>query len=134
MVGMSGAVNQRSSEVTAIGRTLPARACAITVGMLPKVMCTWPPITSVSAGPPPLYGMCSMSVPVIALNISPDRCSEVPCPDDAKAYLPGSFFSRRIRSCTVLTGRLLLTTSRFGKVPVMDTGAKSRRWSKGIFA
>src|SRR6185436_7048601 len=54
IVGMSGAVNQRSDEVTAIGRTLPPRAWAMTVGMLPKVIATCPPITSVSAGPPPL--------------------------------------------------------------------------------
>jgi len=31
-------VNQRSDEVTAIARTLPARACGRTVGMLPKVI------------------------------------------------------------------------------------------------
>ncbi|MNC95770.1 hypothetical protein D3C83_129650 [compost metagenome] len=49
MAGMSGAVNQRSAEVTAIGRTFPPLACGSTVGMLPKVMWTWPPITSTTA-------------------------------------------------------------------------------------
>src|SRR5436190_11317739 len=53
-VGISGAVNQRSLEVTAIGRTLPPFACPSTVGMLPKVICTTPAMTSAIAGPPPL--------------------------------------------------------------------------------
>ena len=75
-----------------------------------------------------------MSVPVITLNISPDRCNDVPCPEEAKAYLPGSFFSSAINSGTVVTGRLLLTTSRFGKVPTIDTGAKSLMWSNGSLA
>jgi len=72
-------------------------------------------------------------VPVITLNISPDRCSDVPCPEDANASLPGSFFASAISSGTVRTGTLLLTTSRFGNVPVSDTGAKSLMWSNGSF-
>src|SRR5438270_8796228 len=83
IAGISGALNQRSADVTASARTLPPRACGSTVGILPKVMCTWPPITSITACAPPLYGMCTMSVPVITLNISPERCSEVPTPEDA---------------------------------------------------
>jgi hypothetical protein len=57
MAGISGAVNQRSGDVTAIARTRPAFACGSTVGMLPKVMCTTPEITSAMPGPPPLYGI-----------------------------------------------------------------------------
>ena len=67
-----------------------------------------------------------MSVPVITLNISPQRWSDVPCPDEAKAYLPGSRLSSAISSGTVLTGSALFTTSRFGNMPIIDTGAKSR--------
>ena len=50
---------------------------------------TWPPIRSVSAGPAPLYGTCSIWQPVIDLNSSPERCTEVPLPDDAMLILPG---------------------------------------------
>src|SRR5688572_31205289 len=31
---------------------------------------------SMSAGPPPLYGMCTSFTPVIVLNISPERCED----------------------------------------------------------
>ena len=58
-------------------------------GRLSKSTCTWPPIRSMSAGPAPLYGTCSMSQPVINLNSSPDRCTEVPLPDEAMLILPG---------------------------------------------
>ena len=58
-------------------------------GRLSKMTSTWPPIRSVSAGPAPLYGTCSMLQPVIDLNSSPERCTEVPLPDDAMLILPG---------------------------------------------
>src|SRR5688500_13874660 len=38
IAGMSGAVNQRSAEVTATARTFPPLAWPRTVGMLPKVI------------------------------------------------------------------------------------------------
>jgi hypothetical protein len=58
----------------------------------------------------------------------------VPCPDEANASLPGSFLASAISSGTVRTGTLLFTTSRFGNVPVIDTGAKSLMGSNGSFA
>ena len=43
---------------------------------------TWPPITSFSAGPPPLYGTCVMTMPVFRRKSSPDKCCAEPLPDD----------------------------------------------------
>ncbi len=44
---------------------------------------------SVSAGFEPRYGTCVIFTPVIAMNNSPDRCTDVPLPDDAMLTLPG---------------------------------------------
>ena len=46
-------------------------------------------MSSTSAGPAPLNGTWSMSHPVIDLNSSPDRCTEVPLPEDAMLIFPG---------------------------------------------
>jgi tripartite-type tricarboxylate transporter receptor subunit TctC len=45
------------------------------------------------AGPAPLYGTCFMSMPARCLNISPERCTDVPAPEDAMLILPGFFFA-----------------------------------------
>ena len=50
---------------------------------------TCPPSRSVSAGPAPRYGTCTMSTPVIILNSSPPTWIEVPLPADAMLTLPG---------------------------------------------
>ena len=49
-------------------RSLPAFASGHAVVMLSNVIVTCPPITSCSAGGLPLYGMCCMSTPAIALE------------------------------------------------------------------
>ena len=63
--------------------------CWMIEGMLSKITCTWPPSMSVIAGAAPRYGTCCILMPVIAMNISPDRCTEVPLPDEAMFTLPG---------------------------------------------
>ena len=45
-------------------------------------MFTCPAITSVIAGGTPRYGTCVIFVPAIELNSAPDRCVDVPLPDD----------------------------------------------------
>src|SRR5207253_8074722 len=91
-VGTSGATDERLAVVTASARSLPAFASGHAVVILSKVIATRPPTTSCSAGGLPLYGMCCMSTPAIALNSSPDKCCEVPLPLEAKLYLPGFAF------------------------------------------
>ena len=44
-------------------RSLPARTCAVPVTRLMNIMSTWPPSTSVIAGPAPLYGTCVICSP-----------------------------------------------------------------------
>ncbi len=54
---------------------------------------------------------------------------EVPAPEEAKLYLPGSRFRSAISSGTVFTGMLTLTIKRFGTEATSDSGAKSFTWS-----
>ena len=44
---------------------------------------TCPPMTSVTAGDVPLYGMCPMSVCVRSLKYSIAMCAALPLPPDA---------------------------------------------------
>ena len=69
-----------------------------------------------------------MSTPAMVLNSSPLRCSDVPGPDEAKEYLPGSFLQSAISSATVLTGSDCGTPRRFDstatrEMPTMSLSA-----------
>jgi hypothetical protein len=57
--------------------------------MLSNITCTVPLIMSVSAGAEPRYGICVRSIPVMILKSSPERCTEVPLPEEAQLILPG---------------------------------------------
>ncbi len=72
-VGISGAAARRRGVVTARMRNLPLRCSsmswAVTLGVAIGIC---PLSRSVSAGPAPLYGTCTMSPPPISdLNSSP---------------------------------------------------------------
>ena len=54
MVASSGNTAVRLIGVTASARTWPAWMCGTTEAAVAKIMCTWPAITSCSAGAPPL--------------------------------------------------------------------------------
>src|SRR4029079_16657318 len=82
-VGTSGSSTERFDEVTASARNWPPLMSGITAPVLLNITSTRPGMRSLSAGPAPRYGMCWSFSPVILLNSSPDRCTEVPCPDDA---------------------------------------------------
>ena len=53
-VGTSGSAAERWRPLTASGRSLPCFTYCSVEATLPKNTGTWPPMTSVSAGPPPL--------------------------------------------------------------------------------
>ena len=53
------------------------------VGGTPNIMVVRPPTMSRIAGAPPRYGTCKISTPASRLNNSPDRCCEVPLPEEA---------------------------------------------------
>ena len=60
------------------------------------------------------------------LNNSPDRCVELPAPEDAKEYLPGLALASLIRSSTLDTGISLFTISTLLMDAVYTTGFRSR--------
>src|SRR5262245_18272712 len=88
-VGTSGKAGERCAVVTPSGRSLPAWMCGSDDGMLSNMTCTVPLIMSVSAGAEPRYGTWLSSTPVLILNSSPDKCTDVSFPDDAQLILPG---------------------------------------------
>ncbi|KAG1241825.1 hypothetical protein G6F65_023335 [Rhizopus arrhizus] len=61
--------------------SLPAWICGIDDGRLSNRISIWPPTASATAGPAPLYGTCTMSVPVAILNDSPIKCSTPQVPE-----------------------------------------------------
>ena len=67
--------------------------CVIEPGRLSNI--TWTRLVSRSciAGAEPRYGTCCISIPVIALNNSPDMCTDVPLPEEAMLTLPGLAFA-----------------------------------------
>ena len=67
-----------------------------------------------------------MLQPVIDLKSSPDKCVEVPLPDEAILTLPGLALQYSINSATVLTGKLFVATITFGVRTSPATGAISR--------
>src|ERR1043166_5327208 len=82
MVGRSGPAGTRFLVVTANPRALPARTCGSAGVTLSKIRSRRPAITSCSAGADPRYGTCVISIPVMRLNNSPDRCTDVPMPPE----------------------------------------------------
>src|SRR5207237_6295991 len=73
IVGTSGNAAERCSDVTASGRILPLFTAPTAGPSEEKSIGIWPPIRSVIAGPPPLYGTCRSLAPVTLLKYSPER-------------------------------------------------------------
>ena len=74
-----------------------------------------------------------MSMPAISLNSSPDMCTDVPLPEEAKLSLPGLAFACAMNSATVLAGKSGGTTIRFASRKVPATGTVSRMKLNGSF-
>jgi hypothetical protein len=58
--------------------------------------------------------MWVISMPARRLNSSPDRCGDVPVPDDANVILPLFFLACSTNSITDFAGDECGTTIRFG--------------------
>jgi len=82
-VGTCGRDDTRDLPVTASARSLPEAMCCMKGGGVPKVMSTWPPNRSCSAGPVPLYGTCVSLMPACCSSMAPVTCCSEPLPDDA---------------------------------------------------
>src|SRR5215510_704596 len=104
MVGMSGAAGLRFGVVTAIARTAPDWACGQAVVMLSKARSMCPPIMLFSSSDVLRNGTWIIVVAVASWNITPDRCDEVPIPDDPKLTLLSFAFRYSMSSGTVLAG------------------------------
>ena len=57
--------------------------CGTTCSSDGMTNCAWPAITSAIAGPPPLYGTCTASIPDCSTNIAQARCWKLPTPAEA---------------------------------------------------
>src|SRR5437879_13544592 len=90
-------------------------------GRLSKITWTWPDMSSTRAGAAHLNGTWSMSQPVIDLNSSPDRCTEVPLPEDAMLRFTGVAVQRANDGATGLAGKVLLTSRAFGALTTPAT-------------
>ena len=82
MVGTSGNCGERSVDVMAIARTLPAFASGAEVLKTSNIRSVWPPTRPISAGPLPLYGTWTMSTFASRLKYSPARCAALPLPNE----------------------------------------------------
>src|SRR5436190_4651670 len=78
MVGRSGKAGERRAPLTANARTRPDCAYGAIEFRLSNMTCTCPAIRSLIACEPPLYGTCTMSVPVMYLKSSPPTCPGEP--------------------------------------------------------
>ena len=80
-VGTSGNAADRLAPGTPSPTSLPAftYCCAVATAVKTSGIC--PPMTSMIACPPPLYGMCSSAMPVRCFRSSPARCGVPPVPD-----------------------------------------------------
>src|SRR3954447_23187447 len=96
---------ERVAPVVPSAFTLPARTCSVIVGTASNIRPTCPPRTSVRAPELPLYGMCRIETPAIALNGAPAMWYGVPGRDDAYESAPGFAFAAAISSCRVDAGR-----------------------------
>ena len=79
--GTSGRTRARRADEMASARSLPDCRCGIALPITTKPNCgSCPASKAATCGAPPLYGTCTMSVPVAFLNISPARCAAEPSP------------------------------------------------------
>ena len=67
----------RCGVATPIARMVPALACSPAVSVSANIIWTWPEASASSAGAPPLNGTCTISTPVIILNISAESVVRV---------------------------------------------------------
>src|SRR5437763_758570 len=122
-VGSSGIRRLRSVLAAASTRSFPLLTCWMSEGAASNMSCTRWLTRSVTAGPLPLYGTCTIGAPMTLLKSSAAMCGAPPLPEEAKftgcalAYATSSFTSR--------TGSSAFTAMMSGRSASPDTGAKS---------
>src|SRR5690348_7817012 len=129
--GTSGSCGERLAVVTASALKRPACTCGMAGGVVENVSATSPPSSALTAGALPLYGTCTIFVPAIDENVSPERCTIVPFPEDAYAISPGRDLANAMNSLTERAGSDGCTTMTSGVCATMAICEKSRTESYG---
>src|SRR5581483_2370239 len=99
VAGPAGFGNRRD-----VARGLPERTYWSAAAALPKTSCTLPATVSLSAGPLPLYGTCTILIFAASRKYSVARCTMLPLPDDAYESLSGCFAATATSSFSVFAG------------------------------
>src|SRR5262249_50438627 len=111
IAGMSGIMDTRAREVTAIGLTLPPSISGSAAAMLQNVMVMCFPATSATCGAAPLYGTCRICTPAILLKSSPVSCWGLPMPlEEQVSLFGGKPFAYAISSGTFFARTSIFTT------------------------
>ena len=125
VVGVSGSAEIRSGLATASAFSWPACSSFIVEAGVSNSNCTWPLIRSGTAAAPPLYGTCSLSMPVNRLKRSPIRWLIECMPNDAKLVVPGFALAYLTRSASVSGAKAFDATRMNGDRIARPTGARS---------
>src|SRR5687768_6011959 len=134
IVGTSGRNLARLVWLYASARSLPDLICAMDSGGVAIIIWISPASRAVIAGPAPLYGTCTMSVPARALKSAPDRWMVLPTPGEPYETRAPGLRVWAINSLTVVTPSELFTTRMCASEPaIWVMGAKSLSASNGSF-
>jgi hypothetical protein len=109
----------------ASARALPALTGSGAVAELAKNSGTCPPIRSVIAGPPPLYGTWIIFRPSISISSAPPRWLMLPMPKDAYDILPGCCLTSVTSSLRLRTGNAGFARMTRGTSPTSEIDWKS---------
>jgi hypothetical protein len=126
-VGSSGTAAERLLLVTARPRILPPLCWGTVTAKSAVNIITWPPIRSVMAAGPLLYGMLLNVTPAMLASMAEDTSCEVLAL--AALTWPGLALARSMNSLSVLAGTSLFTATISGTEPMKPTGVNAVSWS-----
>ena len=90
MVGTSGSTELRRARLTPMARSRPTLMWSMADGIVAKRSEGSPPTSDITAGPPPLYGTCTIFVPVWFMNFAVARWLALALPAEAKWTYPAA--------------------------------------------
>ena len=88
-------------------------------------MSTWPAMVSVSAGPPPRYGMCTMATPAIGLEQLGRHVERAAAAGRAVGQLAGLGLGQREQLLQVLRRQVVVDHQHVLGAATMPIGARS---------
>src|SRR5688572_13301522 len=131
-VGVSGSAAERFALETPSPVSLRLFTYCCALATVVNTSGIWPPIASMSAWPPPLYGTWIKRRPALWLRSSPDRCGVEPIPDVPYENALGLARAALMNSVRFLAGTDGCDTRSSAASPSLVTGAKSRTVSIGL--